>query len=118
MFSIFFFIISYLFIINLESIKPKSNSLSDTQKQNNNKPSSNINSNITCEKCLEKKIYLPEYQNKYSRINELNDSNFNFLKITNNRSVALVPDDLIEANEKHLEMEKIAKIINKIEKNY
>ena len=117
MFSIFFFIISYLFIINLESIKPKSNSLSDTQKQNNNKPSSNINSNITCEKCLEKKIYLPEYQNKYSRINELNDSNFNFLKITNNRSVALVPDDLIEANEKHLEMEKIAKIINKIEKN-
>ena len=27
-------------------------------------------------------IYLPEYQNKFSRINELNDSNFNFMKIT------------------------------------
>ena len=62
-------------------------------------------------------IYLPEYQNKFSRINELNDSNFNFNKIKNNRSVVLVPDKIIAKNEKLLEIENVAKLINKIENN-
>ena len=62
-------------------------------------------------------IYLPEYQNKFSRINELNDSNFNFMKIKNNRSVVLVPDNIIAKNEKLLEIENVAKLINKIENN-
>ena len=62
-------------------------------------------------------IYLPEYQNKFSRINELNDTNFNFMKIKNNRSVVLVPDNIIAKNEKLLEIENVAKLINKIENN-
>ena len=62
-------------------------------------------------------IYLPEYQNKFTRINELNDTNFNFMKIKNNRSVVLVPDNIIAKNEKLLEIENVAKLINKIENN-
>ena len=60
-------------------------------------------------------IYLPEYQNKFSRINELNDSNFNFMKIKNNRSVALIPDNIIGKNEKILEIKTVDKLINQIE---
>ena len=60
-------------------------------------------------------IYLPEYQNKFSRINELNDSNFNFMKIKNNRSVVLVPDNIITKNEKILEIKTVDKLINQIE---
>ena len=62
-------------------------------------------------------IYLPEYQNKFSRINELNDSNFDFNNIKNNKSVVLIPDNIIAKNEKLLEIEEVAKLINKIENN-
>ena len=51
--------------------------------------------NFACKECLQKNIFLPEYQNKYSRINELNDTNFNFMKKKSNRSVTLVPDNII-----------------------
>ena len=117
MFSIYILIICQLIIINLEQIKSKSHSLSDVKKLNKNKSENNTNINITCEQCMHKSIYLPEYQNKYSRINELNDTNFNFMKIKSNRSVTLVPEDLIESNENLLKINQIANIINKIEKS-
>ena len=63
-------------------------------------------------------IYLPEYQNKYSRINELNDTNFNFNKIKNNKSVVLIPDNIISKNEKLLEIQNVANLINNIESNF
>ena len=59
-------------------------------------------------------IYLPEYQNKFSRINELNDTNFNFMKIKNNRSVVLVPDSVISKNERLLEIQNVDRLINQI----
>ena len=62
-------------------------------------------------------IYLPEYQNKFSRINELNDTNFNFNKIKNNKSVVLINDKVISTNEKLLQMQNVANIINNIENN-
>ena len=62
-------------------------------------------------------IYLPEYQNKFSRINELNNTNFNFMKIKNNRSVVLVPENIIAKLEKLYEIDNVEKLINKIE-NY
>ena len=62
-------------------------------------------------------IYLPEYQNKFSRINELNDTNFNFMKIKNNRSVVLVPENIIAKLEKLYEIDNVEKLINKIENN-
>ena len=117
MFSIIIFAISYLYIINLESLQAKSYSLSDIKKQNKDNIINNLELNITCEQCLEKSIFLPEYQNKYSRINELNDTNFNFMKIRYNKSVTLVPENIIEGNEKQLEIENIGNLINKIEKN-
>ena len=116
MFSIYLLIAFYLFIINLETIKLKSYAISD-KNHNINKASDSVNINIDCEECLHKNIFLPEYQNKYSRINELNDSNFNFMRIKNNRSVTLVPENLIEGNEKQMEIDKIAYLINNIEKN-
>ena len=39
------------------------------------------------------------------------------MKIKNNRSVVLVPDNIIAKNEKLLEIENVAKLINKIENN-
>jgi hypothetical protein len=90
--------------------------MADNKKQYNNFTLHDFNINsTTCQKCLQKNIFLPEYQNKYSRINELNDTNFNFLRIRSNRSVTLVPENLIEGNERLLEIEKITEIINKIE---
>ena len=62
-------------------------------------------------------IYLPEYQYKFSRINELNDTNFNFNKIKNNRSVYLVPESITSKNEKILEIKNVDKLINQIENN-
>lgn len=106
----------YLFIIIFESSNSKSNT-KYYKKQSISYPSKEININISCEECLKKNIFFPEYQNKYSRINELNDTNFNFIKVRSNRSVTLVPDNLIEGNEKQLEIDKITKLINKIEKN-
>ena len=117
MFSIYILIICQLLIINLEKIESKSHSLSDAGKLKKNKRENSTNTNYTCEQCMHKSIYLPEYQNKYSRINELNDTNFNFMKIKNNRSVTLIPEYLLEGNEKLLEIDKIANIINKIEKS-
>ena len=109
MFSITVLIEMFLLIINLLIIKSTiiSYSLADTAKRTQNK-----NDCATCNKAennFERKIYLPEYQNKYSRINELNDTNFNFSKINNNRSVVQVPWNLIEGNEKQLEIDKITK---------
>ena len=62
-------------------------------------------------------LYLPEYQYKFSRINELNDTNFNFNKIKNNRSVYLVPESITSKNEKILEIKNVDKLINQIENN-
>ena len=111
-----FLITFYLFIIILESFNSKSTTIY-YKKQSINHPSKDIYANISCEECLKKNIFFPEYQNKYSRINELNDTNFNFIKVKNNRSVTLVPENLIDGNEKQLEIDKITKLINKIEKN-
>ena len=111
-----FLITFYLFIIILESFNSKSTTIY-YKKQSINHPSKDIYANISCEECLKKNIFFPEYQNKYSRINELNDTNFNFIKVKNNRSVTLVPQNLIDGNEKQLEIDKITKLINKIEKN-
>ena len=58
------------------------------------------------------KLYLPEYQNKYSRVNELNDTNFNFSKIRNARNVLLIPENIIESYDKVYQREKISKIID------
>ena len=58
------------------------------------------------------KIYLPEYQNKYSRANELNDTNFNFSKIRNTRNVLLIPDNIIEDYDNAYQREKISNIID------
>ena len=62
-------------------------------------------------------LYLPEYQNTFSRNNELNDTNFNFNKIKNNKSVVLIPDKIILENEKLLEIESVSNLINNIENN-
>ena len=107
-------IVTINLIINPEPIISKSIAISENKEQLN-KQTADINFNFTCTECLQKNIFLPEYQNKYSRINELNDSNFNFLKIKSNRSVTLVPDNLIEGNEKQLEIDTITNFINKIE---
>ena len=58
------------------------------------------------------KLYLPEYQNKYSRINELNDTNFNFSNIRNSRNVLLIPDNIIEYYDNAYQREKISSIID------
>ena len=58
------------------------------------------------------KLYLPEYQNKYSRVNELNDTNFNFSKIRNARNVLLIPENIIESYDNVYQREKISKIID------
>ena len=58
------------------------------------------------------KLYFPEYQNKYSRVNELNDTNFNFSKIRNSRNVLLIPDSIIDYYENAYQREKIASIID------
>ena len=57
------------------------------------------------------KLYLPEYQNKYSRINELNDTNFNFSKIRNSRNVLLIPDNIIESYNNAYQIQKLSSII-------
>ena len=117
MFSKIFCII-YLLIANLKSIKSISYSLTENKKQHKiNNTINDINLNNTCDQCFQKSIFLPEYQNKYSRINELNDTNFNFMKVKSNKSVTLVPENLIDGIEKLLEIEKITNIINNIEKS-
>jgi hypothetical protein len=58
------------------------------------------------------KLYLPEYQNKFSRLNELNDTNFNFSKIRNSRNVMLIPDNIIESYDNVYQREKISNIID------
>lgn len=107
--SIFLIINIILLIIKYESIKAISNSIfnSDYIEHIDNLEKLNFNNNI----------YLPEYQNKFHRINELNDSNFNFSEIRNNRNVFNVPDNIISKIEKLSEIENIAKLINKIEIN-
>ena len=58
------------------------------------------------------KLYLPEYQNKYSRVNELNDTNFNFSKIRNSRKVFLIPDNIIDYYDYAYQRERISSIID------
>ena len=105
---------SIFFIINILLLLHKSQSIhvsSSNSFENDNIDSEDdlFNHNFNAN------IYLPEYQNKFSRINELNDSNFNFMKIKNNRSVALIPDNIIGKNEKILEIKTVDKLINQIE---
>ena len=107
-------LVSINLIINPEPIFSKSIAKSENRERIN-RQATNINLNFTCKECLQKNIFLPEYQNKYSRINELNDTNFNFMKIKSNRSVTLVPDNIIDGNEKQLEIDTITNLINKIE---
>ena len=54
------------------------------------------------------KLYLPEYQNKYSRVNELNDTNFNFSKIRNTHNVLLIPENIIKSYDNVYQREKIS----------
>ena len=117
MFSSILIIISYLLIINLISIKSISYSLSESFQLNHSKILNELKLNITKEELFQKKIFLPEYQNKFSRINELNDTNFNFEIIRNNRSVALIPSEIIDKNEKQLFFEKISDIINSLKQH-
>ena len=58
------------------------------------------------------KLYLPEYQNKYSRVNELNDNNFNFSKIRSARNILLIPDNIIESYDNVYQRQKISEIID------
>ena len=58
------------------------------------------------------KLYLPEYQNKHIRINELNNTNFDFSKIRNTRNSVLVTDDILEIYDEAYRREKISEIIN------
>ena len=107
-------IITINLLIYPEPIISKSIAKSESRETTNIK-STYINLNFTCRECLQKNIFLPEYQNKYSRINELNDTNFNFMKIKSNRSVTLVPENIIDGNEKQLEINTITNLINKME---
>ena len=116
MLSTIFSIIILIVIINLESIKSSSYSYSDMTNVNNIKSNNDLNINISSyEINSQKSLFLPEYQYKYSRINELNDTNFNFSKVKNNRSVAMVPGNIVEGNERQLGIERIADLINNIE---
>ena len=58
------------------------------------------------------KLFLPEYQNKHIRINELNNTNFNFSKIRNNRNTVLVSDEILETYDEVYRREKILELIN------
>ena len=58
------------------------------------------------------KLYLPEYQNKYSRVNELNDTNFNFSKIKNSKNVLLIPDNIVNNYQKVHQKQKVSEIID------
>ena len=57
----------------------------------------NLNINVNTDFDPNKlKLYFPEYQNKYTRINELNNSNFNFSNIENNGNIFFVPNSIIK----------------------
>ena len=58
------------------------------------------------------KLYLPEYQNKYIRINELNNTNFNFSKIINKRNALLISDNILDTYDEAYKREKISEIID------
>ena len=57
------------------------------------------------------KLYLPEYQNKHIRLNELNNTNFNFSTIRNNRNTLLIGDDIIETYDEAYKKQKISERI-------
>ena len=57
------------------------------------------------------KLYLPEYQNKYIRINELNNSNYNFSNIINTRNTILISDNILDTYDEAYKREKISEII-------
>ena len=58
------------------------------------------------------KLYLPQYQNKNIRTNEINNTNFNFSKIRNTRNTVLVTDDILEVYDETYRREKIQNLIN------
>ena len=62
-------------------------------------------------KTVQNKIYLPEYQNKYIRTNELNNTNYNFSKIINSRNTVLISDDILNTYDEANKREKISEII-------
>ena len=65
------------------------------------------------------KLYLPEYQNKHIRLNELNNTNFNFSTIRNNRNTLLIGDDIIETYDEAYKKQKISeRIIDQFIINY
>ena len=71
------------------------------------------NKNIFDEKIQNRvKLYLPEYQNKHIRLNELNNSNYNFSNIRNNRNTLLISDDIIETYDEAYKKQKISERIN------
>ena len=58
------------------------------------------------------KLYLPEYQNKYIRLNELNHTNFNFTKIRNTRNTVLISDDILETYDDVYKRKKVSEIVD------
>ena len=57
------------------------------------------------------KLYFPEYQNKNIRLNELNNTNFNFSKIRNTRNTVLINDHILDRYNEIYNREKISETI-------
>ena len=74
---------------------------------------SSIDDDIPLNKTIQNKIklFLPEYQNKHIRINELNNSNFNFSNIKNSRNTLLISDDILDTYDEAYNRQKISEII-------
>ena len=58
------------------------------------------------------KLFLPDYQNKHIRLNELNHTNFNFTKIRNTRNTLLITDDILDIYDEAYKREKITEIVD------
>jgi len=58
------------------------------------------------------KLYLPEYENKYIRLNELNHTDFNFTKIQNTRNTILISDEMLETYEDVYKRKKVIEIVD------
>ena len=108
-------ILSFTFLKISISSQIIQNSYSEHCKECSQQKLLNLSNSNNCN-CQAKNLYLPEYQYKYSRLNELNDSNFNFTKANNDHNVIFVPNHIIEVYEKEYTYEKIMNIIEKTEK--
>ena len=62
-------------------------------------------------------LYIPEYQKGYNRINELNETNFNFSEKRNSRNVVFIPNNIIEKYDESYKRKKISEIINDLSEN-